>query len=112
MQHLKRTRNLLWDTLRTKIQEEIVPNSPIFSDACLPNTLNISFLGYEAQSLFSVFGFDVFASLGSACHSHQRTFSPVLTAMGLSEERMRGAVRFSTGLHSVSSLCCLGQVDI
>lgn len=36
-------------------------------------------------------------SVGSACHANNDSASSVLTAMNLSYERQRGAVRFSVG---------------
>ncbi len=62
----------------------------------LPNTSNVSFLGATgAQVLQALPG--VAASTGSACHEGQTTISPVLSAMGVSAEVGRGAVRFSLG---------------
>ena len=62
----------------------------------LPNTLNISFLGYNGHDILNRLE-DVAASTGSACHSGLTTISPVLKAMGVSEDIGRGAVRFSLG---------------
>jgi cysteine desulfurase len=39
----------------------------------------------------------VAASTGSACHSGQHSPSPVLTAMGLDENRAMAAIRLSAG---------------
>lgn len=62
----------------------------------LPNTLNVSFVGYEGDRLLEeVRG--VAASTGAACHSGQVKLSKVLQAMGINEERGKGAVRFSLG---------------
>lgn len=62
----------------------------------LPNTLNISFLGCNSAEIIERLG-DVAVSTGSACHSGLTTISPVLKAMGVSEEKGHGAIRFSTG---------------
>lgn len=62
----------------------------------LPNTLNVSFVGQVgAEVLARLSG--VAASTGSACHEGSVTLSPVLRAMGVSEEVGKGAVRFSLG---------------
>ena len=64
----------------------------------LPNTVNVSFDGVAAELL--VIRLDqegVAVSMGSACASGSREPSHVLRAMGLSEARVVGAVRFSTG---------------
>jgi cysteine desulfurase len=65
----------------------------------LPNTLNLSFLGYNGHELLNELH-DVAASTGSACHSGMTSVSPVLNAMGVSEEVGRGAIRFSLGRHT------------
>lgn len=62
----------------------------------LPNTLNISFLGYNGWEIISKLG-NVAASTGSACHSGSTSISPVLKAMGVTPEAGRGTVRFSLG---------------
>jgi len=65
----------------------------------LPNTLNVSFLGHDGRDLLSKLS-DVAASTGSACHSGQTTISPILLAMGVSEQAGRGAIRFSLGRYT------------
>ena len=62
----------------------------------LPNTLNVSFSGWNGQELLSRMP-EIAASTGSACHAGETTVSPVLQAMGLPVARSRGAVRFSLG---------------
>ncbi|MDD4461914.1 MAG: cysteine desulfurase family protein [Eubacteriales bacterium] len=62
----------------------------------LPNTLNISFTGWQGQSILDRLD-HVAASTGSACHAGMTEISPVLKAMGLDEAAARGAVRFSLG---------------
>jgi cysteine desulfurase len=68
----------------------------------LPNTLNISFIGYNSIEIIEKLE-DVAVSTGSACHSGLTTISPVLKAMGVSEEVGRGAIRFSTGRYTTKS---------
>ena len=65
----------------------------------LPNTLNVSFVGFEGDRLLSLAG-DVAASTGAACHEDSVELSPVLSALGMSEERGKGAVRFSLGWYT------------
>ncbi len=65
----------------------------------LPNTLNISFIGYNGHEILNGLG-DVAASTGSAYHSGLTTISPVLKAMGVPDEVGRGAVRFSLGRYT------------
>jgi cysteine desulfurase len=68
-------------------------------DKRLPNTLNVSFIGFNGHEVLDSLG-EVAASTGSACHSGFTTISPVLKAMGVSEEQGRGAVRFSLGRYT------------
>jgi cysteine desulfurase len=62
----------------------------------LPNTLNISFAGRIGSEVLEALD-GVAASTGSACHSGRHELSPVMKAMGLSENIALGAVRFSLG---------------
>jgi cysteine desulfurase len=62
----------------------------------LPGNLNVSFGGIEAdQLLLAMTG--VALSTGSACASGTSRPSHVLEALGLPEDRIRGAVRFGFG---------------
>lgn len=65
----------------------------------LPNTLNVSFIGLNGHEILNKLG-EVAVSTGSACHSGLTTLSPVLKAMGVSEERGYGAIRFSLGRYT------------
>ncbi|ERJ12718.1 cysteine desulfurase family protein [Haloplasma contractile] len=62
----------------------------------LPNTLNISFLDYNAHSIVEKLD-EVAVSTGSACHSGLTSLSPVLKAMNLDHLTGSGAIRFSLG---------------
>jgi cysteine desulfurase len=64
----------------------------------LPNTLNIGFEGVEGDTL--LIGLDmagVAVSTGSACSSGTGLPSPVLTAMGISTDKINSSIRFSLG---------------
>jgi cysteine desulfurase len=64
----------------------------------LPTTTNLSFKGVDGQSLVVALDLKgVATSTGSACSSGSLEPSHVLIAMGLSDEWLRGAVRFSLG---------------
>jgi cysteine desulfurase len=70
-----------------------VINSP--ADA-VPTTVNASFPGVAAEPLVHALEErGVIASTGSACTSKRAERSPVLRAMGLPEERIASALRFS-----------------
>jgi len=65
----------------------------------LPNTVNLSFIGYNGNSILEQLN-DVAASTGSACHSKMISISPVLKAIGVTEDEGAGAVRFSLGRYT------------
>jgi len=63
---------------------------------CCPSVLNISFLGTRGEViLHTLEQSGIYVSTGSACSSNKKGRSHVLTAMGLSEKEIEGAVRFS-----------------
>jgi cysteine desulfurase len=63
----------------------------------LPNTLNISFKGQEANRILEDIGLEVAASAGAACHSDSVVISHVLKAMAVPLEWAKGTLRFSVG---------------
>jgi cysteine desulfurase len=63
----------------------------------LPNTLNISFKGREANRILEDIGLEVAASAGAACHSDSVEISHVLKAMAVPLEWAKGTLRFSVG---------------
>ena len=83
--------------LRKKLLEEIEDitiNSP---ENNVSSVLNVSFLGCRGEVLLHMLEQDgIYVSTGSACSSHKKG-SHVLTAQGLTNEQIDGAVRFSFG---------------
>ena len=61
----------------------------------VPSTLNIAVPGLDSEAVILALKEIVAISNGSACTSQNYTASHVLTAMGLSEDRVKGALRFS-----------------
>jgi cysteine desulfurase len=99
-------RNKLWELRRLflgKLQDEL---STVGLTYCvnghptevLPNIMNISFPGLATDTLLMNLDLaGIAASSGSACSAGSLEPSHVLQAMGLSDERLRSAVRFSLG---------------
>lgn len=92
--HLREMRDTLWQRLKNNLGDAVVLNG--HPDKRLPNTLNVSFVGLEADSILDQAS-KLAASTGSACHSGRVELSPVLEAMDVDPEVGKGAVRLSTG---------------
>lgn len=89
--HIAQVRSYLKQLLQENI-EDITINSP---EAGVCSVLNVSFLGCRGEVLLHTLEQDeIYVSTGSACSSHKKG-SHVLTAMGLSEAQIEGAIRFS-----------------
>jgi cysteine desulfurase len=94
MPALQTLRDHFWSALRERFGNRVVLNGHV--QQRLPNTLNVSFVGkIGADILAGLEG--VAASTGSACHAGRIELSPVLEAMGVSQEVGMGALRFSLG---------------
>src|SRR5262249_33371073 len=94
MESVRELRDLFWNLLQDQFGAGVVLNGPL--GECLPNTLNVSFVGkVGSQILVRTEG--VAASTGSACHSGSVQLSPVLKAMNIPPEIGMGAIRFSLG---------------
>jgi len=88
------------DNLHQSLQETLGEGSIRLNghpEKRLPNTLNVSFKGVEANTLLSEISQQVAASAGAACHADQVDVSAVLQAMGVPVEWAMGTVRFSVG---------------
>ena len=63
---------------------------------CSPSVLNISFLGTRGEVILHTLEQEgIYISTGSACSSNKKGRSHVLSAMGLSDKEIEGALRFS-----------------
>jgi cysteine desulfurase len=82
----------------------IVVNGPL--DDGVPHTLNVSFIGCPADLLLMKLDLaGVACSTGSACSSGSLLPSPVLRAMGVSQDALQSAMRFS-----LSPLLCESDI--
>jgi cysteine desulfurase len=88
-----RLRSLFLAKLRAEADPVII-NGP--QAGGVPHTLNISFPGCRADSLLMNFDLaGIACSTGSACSSGSLLPSPVLKAMGIEDDRLLSAMRFS-----------------
>lgn len=94
MQAVKMKRDRFWEILQSRFGNRVTLNG--HPERRLPNTLNVSFVGRDGGALLANLD-GVAASTGSACHEGSVELSPVLTAMGVSDEVGMGAIRFSLG---------------
>jgi len=94
---IKKLTEYFYDNLKEKFGDKIHLNGHL--EKRLPNTLNVSFLGYNGHEVLNQLE-ETAASTGSACHSGMTSISPVLNAMGVTEDVGRGAVRFSLGRYT------------
>jgi cysteine desulfurase len=99
MDRIRALRDQLWTGLKESCADQVVLNG--HAGRCLPNTLNVSFVGHIGHELLAQVP-ELAASTGSACHTGRVELSPVLEAMGISTEVGAGAVRFSLGRTTTS----------
>ena len=88
------TRDYFWSALKEAFGDAVIQNGDL--ERRLPNTLNVSFIGRDGSKILDKLE-EFAASTGSACHEDSVTMSPVLAAMGLSDNVAMGAIRFSVG---------------
>ncbi len=68
----------------------------IIGDGSAPHILNLSFKGIRGEVLLhSLEQEHIYVSTGSACSSRKKSYSHVLKEMGLTQDEMEGAIRFS-----------------
>lgn len=83
---------------RKRLLEGLAPLGPVINgdlERSLPYLVNLSFPGHDAETVIEAWQRLVAISDGAACTSHSATCSHVLSAMGVSGERIGGAVRLS-----------------
>ncbi len=92
--HMQRLRDRLHEGLSAKLTDIRLNGHPVKR---LPNTLNLSIKGVEANRVLEEIGLEVAASAGAACHSDTIDISHVLEAMNVPREWAKGTLRFSVG---------------
>ncbi len=95
-QHLKNMCNMLYDNILSELPETKLNGHP---EKRLPNTLNISFPGIEANTLLSKME-GLAASAGAACHSEGVDLSAVLNAIKVPVHIAMGTIRLSVGKYT------------
>lgn len=89
---MKALRKRLENGIRAAI-DKVVINTP---EICAPHILNVSFGGVRSEVvLHSLENEKIFVSSGSACSSHKKEPSYVLTSIGLDRAMIDGSIRFS-----------------
>jgi cysteine desulfurase len=95
---LQALRQRLWSRLLERAPPLVLNGPEIGAPDVVPTTLNVSFPGCRADLLLLALDMaGVACSTGSACSSGSLLPSPVLAAMGVPEEVLRSALRFSLG---------------
>jgi cysteine desulfurase len=94
MTHLQQMRDRLFEGIKTKCAH-IRVNGHL--QQRLPNTLNISFKGLEANRILDRIAPRVAASAGAACHADSIDISGVLKAMDVPFSWAKGTLRLTTG---------------
>ena len=93
---LESLRERLWLGLQRTCGPVVLNGPEIGAPDALPTTLNVSFLGCRADLLLMALDLaGVSCSTGSACSSGSLLPSPVLRAMGVPDDVLRSALRFS-----------------
>jgi cysteine desulfurase len=89
-------RERFWSKISNHVDRAVVHG---IESERLPNTISIAFPGVAGADMLARVP-EVCASLGAACHSSGEHTSGTLNAMGVSQELMRGTIRFSFGRSS------------
>ncbi|MGH2570329.1 MAG: cysteine desulfurase family protein [bacterium] len=89
-ERMERLRDELWSRLRDELDGVHRNGHP---EKCLPNNLNVSFEGVEAEALLKEMP-DVAVSTGAACASASLEPSHVISALGFPPERGQSSIRY------------------
>lgn len=94
---IRELKNQLYNGIITEIKDiKLNGPNPEDPEKSSPHILNVSFLGVKGEVLVhSLEEHGIYVSTGSACSSRKNVYSHVLKAMGLKEEEVESAIRFS-----------------
>ncbi len=96
-------RNIFKEALTGSIRACSV-NTP--EEGSSPYVLNVSFPGLRAEViLHTLENYGIYVSVGSACSSHKKNRSSVLTAMGVGKSSIDGAIRISFSPDNTEEQC-------
>ena len=94
LENVTKARDLLLSLLVGRYGDKVRINTD--TARSLPYILNVSFAPLRAEvMLHALESRNVFVSTGSACSSHKKNRSPVLTAMGIADNIIDGSLRIS-----------------
>ncbi|MCD4656098.1 MAG: cysteine desulfurase [Planctomycetes bacterium] len=100
IQHIRTMRDRLHQGLQDKVFDFIV-NGNLTQN--LPNTLNVSIKGIDADTALALMDEHLSASAGAACHADSITVSSTISAIGVPREYARGTMRFTTGKYTTAA---------
>lgn len=90
--NMAEVKKYLLEGIKAEIKD-IKVNSP---EDSVDSVLNVSFLGTRSEVILHTLEMDeIYVSAGSACSSNKKGRSHVLEAMGLKDDEIEGAIRFS-----------------
>ncbi len=95
----RQQRDRLQATLQSELGDTVVVHG--HPKHRLPGTLSVAFVGKTGAEVLAKTP-EICASAGAACHGDKPFVSPVLSAMGVSQELALGTVRFSLGRHTTN----------
>ncbi len=95
-ENMKNTRDRLYKGLKENIDDFKLNGHP---EKHLPNTLNISVAGVEANTLLAKME-GIAASAGAACHADTVELSATIRAIGVPKKLAKGTLRFTTGRYT------------
>ena len=94
VEHVKLVKKTLAEGILNSIPMTYI-NGPSLEEGS-PYVLNIGFEGLRSEVLLhSLEEKEIYVSAGSACNSKKKGASTVLSALGIDEKRIEGAIRFS-----------------